>query len=63
MRLIHWLAVIPFIGMLIGPVLHNRVHPLLLGMPFPLGWISIWVVLTALIMALVYVLDPRNREE
>lgn len=63
MRLIHWLSVIPFIGMLIGPVLHNRVHPLLLGMPFPLGWISIWVVLTALIMALVYVLDPRNREE
>ena len=51
MKPIHWLAVIPFIGMLIGPAVHNEVDPFILGMPFPLGWISVWVVLTAIIMA------------
>ena len=52
-----------FIGMLIGPAVHNEVDPFILGMPFPLGWISIWVVLTAIIMAVVYLIDPANRED
>ncbi|MCU4160205.1 DUF3311 domain-containing protein, partial [Acidiphilium sp. AL] len=51
MRPFQWLAVIPFIGLLIGPVVHNRLHPFILGMPFPLGWIAVWIVLTAGIMA------------
>jgi hypothetical protein len=63
MKPIHWLAVIPFIGMLIGPVVHNEVDPLILGMPFPLGWIAVWVVLTAIIMAVIYLIDPANRED
>ncbi len=61
MRLIHWLALVPFVGMLIGPIVHNNVRPLILGMPFPLGWITVWVVLTAIVMAIVYALDPGNR--
>lgn len=61
--LVRCLAIIPFIGMLIGPILHNKVHPLILGMPFPLGWITVWVVLTAVIMAIVYAIDPANRAE
>jgi hypothetical protein len=60
-KLIRWLAVIPFVGMLIGPVVHNQVHPLILGMPFPLGWVTVWVVLTSVIMAIVYTIDPANR--
>jgi hypothetical protein len=63
MKPIHWLAVIPFIGMLAGPAVHNEVDPFILGMPFPLGWISVWVVLTAIIMAVVYLIDPANRED
>ena len=63
MKPIHWLAVIPFIGMLTGPAVHNEVDPFILGMPFPLGWISVWVVLTAIIMAVVYLIDPANRED
>ncbi|HUZ62816.1 MAG TPA: DUF3311 domain-containing protein [Acetobacteraceae bacterium] len=62
MKLVHWLALLPFVGMLIGPVVHNKLHPLILGMPFPLGWIVVWVVLTAVIMAIVYAIDPANRE-
>jgi ABC-type antimicrobial peptide transport system permease subunit len=63
MKLIHWLALLQFVGMLIGPIVHNEVHPSILGMPFPLGWISVWVVLTALVMGIVYVIDPANRAD
>lgn len=63
MKLVHWLAVIPFIGTLIGPAAHNEVDPFILGMPFPLGWIAVWVALTAIIMAVIYVIDPANRED
>lgn len=58
---IGWLAVIPCIGMLIGPVLHNKVHPFILGMPFPLGWITVWIVLISITMAIIYALDPANK--
>lgn len=56
------LAALPFIGILIGVPFVNRVEPLVLGMPFVLAWIVIWVVLTSAIMAAVYWLDPANRE-
>jgi hypothetical protein len=39
----------------------NRVEPLVLGMPFVLGWIVAWVVLSSIIMAIVYRLDASNR--
>jgi hypothetical protein len=57
------LPVLPFLGMLLGPVVHNEMHPLILGMPFPLGWLVVWVVLTAIIMGIVYSIDPRNKPE
>jgi hypothetical protein len=56
------LAVLPFAGILLGVPFVNRVHPLVLGMPLVLAWIVGWVVLSAAIMALVYWLDPGNRE-
>jgi hypothetical protein len=40
----------------------NRVEPLMLGMPFVLAWIVMWVVLSSIIMAIVYRLDPSNRQ-
>jgi hypothetical protein len=58
MQHIRWLAVVPFIGMFIGPVLHNSATPFILGMPFILGWLVIWVLLTSVIMAVIYGLDP-----
>jgi hypothetical protein len=60
---IRWLAALPFLGMLIGPVFLNRAQPLVLGMPLLLAWLVMWVVLTSVIMAVVYVFDPTNREE
>ncbi len=62
MKPIHWIAALPCIVMLLGPVLHNEVDPLILGMPFPLGWITVWILITAVVMAVVYLVDPANRD-
>ena len=56
------LALIPFIAILGGPILHNSSTPYILGMPFILGWIVVWVALTSVIMAVIHRLDTRNAE-
>lgn len=63
MKLIHVLALLPFLGILVGIAFANRVEPFVLGMPFILFWIVAWVLLTSAIMAVVYRIDPENREE
>jgi hypothetical protein len=63
MKLIYLLAALPFLGLLGGMVFANRVEPLVLGLPFVLFWILTWVVLTSVVMGVVYVLDPANRED
>ncbi len=63
MKLMHVLAALPFIGILVGVTFANRVEPFVLGMPFILFWIVAWVLLTSVIMAVVYRLDPTNRED
>jgi hypothetical protein len=62
MRFVKYLAVLPFLGILVGVPLLNRVEPLILGMPLVLAWIVLWVVLTAVIMAIIYRCDPANRD-
>lgn len=56
------LAALPFIGILLGIPFVNRVEPLVLGMPFVLAWIVFWVVGGAVIMGIIYRLDPVNRQ-
>ncbi len=63
MPAIRWLAVIPFIGMFLGPIFHNSAEPYILGLPFELGWIVVWVLITAAIMAIIYRLDPVRLHE
>ena len=53
---------LPFLGLLGGIPFVNRVTPFVLGLPFILFWIVLWVVLTSLIMWVIYSLDPVNRE-
>jgi hypothetical protein len=48
------LAALPFIGILLGVPFVNRVEPLVLGMPFVLAWIVLWVILISIIMGIVY---------
>jgi len=55
-----WLAALPFLGILVGTAFVNQVEPLVLGMPFVLAWIVGWVVIGAIVMALVYFTDPAR---
>jgi Protein of unknown function (DUF3311) len=57
-----WLAVLPFLAILIGTPFVNSVEPLVLGMPLVLAWLVLWVVLTSAIMAFIYYHDPANAE-
>ncbi len=63
MKLIHVLGALPFLGILGGIIFANRVEPFVLGLPFILFWAVTWVVLTSVTMAVVYVLDPANKED
>jgi xanthosine utilization system XapX-like protein len=60
MNSVRWLAVLPFLGILIGTAFFNTVEPLIFGIPFVLAWIVGWVVLTSVVMAIVYFFDPAN---
>lgn len=62
MKMIHFLSVLPFIGMLGFLPLVNRVEPYVLGMPFIMFWVVLWVILTSVIMAIVFKFDPANQE-
>ena len=62
MRSIRWLAVVPFVALIVGPFFVNRATPLVFGLPFLLAWIVAWILLTSLIMAVIYATDPANRE-
>jgi hypothetical protein len=63
MKLLHVLGALPFLGILGGIFFANREEPFVLGMPFILFWIVLWVVLTSVVMAIVYNLDPANKED
>jgi hypothetical protein len=63
MAFVRYLAALPFIGILAGVPLLNRVEPLILGMPLILAWIVLWIILTSVIMSVIYLCDPANRED
>ncbi|OIK03637.1 DUF3311 domain-containing protein [Bacillus sp. MUM 13] len=60
MKFIHLLAFIPFVGMLGGLFFVNKVEPYVLGLPFLVFWIVLWVILTSFIMAIIYKLDSNK---
>jgi hypothetical protein len=62
MKLQHALSALPFAGVLAGIFFANRTEPYVLGLPFALFWVTLWVLLTAGIMAIVYRLDHRGPE-
>lgn len=62
MSFVRWLAVLPFLGILVGAPLLNRVTPMILGMPLLLAWIVLWIVLSSVIMTIIYLVDPANRD-
>jgi hypothetical protein len=63
MKLTHALSALPFIGILVGIFFANHVEPYVLGLPFALFWVTLWVLITAAIMAVVYRLDQREERD
>ncbi len=55
------LLIIPFIGMCVLLPVANRIEPYILGLPFLLFWIVLWMILSSVILFIVYKLDPANK--
>ena len=53
----HLLAFLPMLGLLGGVWFANRTEPYVLGLPFLLFWIVMWVVLASVIMWTIWALD------
>lgn len=58
----HLLAVVPLLALLSAPYVANRLEPRILGMPFLLGWIVAWVLITSVVMALILKLDGNHQD-
>jgi len=63
MKLQHALAAAPFVGILVGMFFANRVEPYVLGLPFAMFWVVAWVLIAAILMAIVRRLDQREGGE
>ena len=61
MRDLRWLALLPFLGMLVGPFFLNRVTPFVLGLPLLMAWLVFCVIGTSAVMGIIYLADPANR--
>jgi len=59
------LGCIPFITLVLMLPLANRIEPVILGLPFLLFWIVVWIMLTPLILLAAYLLERKfnAREE
>ena len=53
----HLLAILPAAALIGAPLVANRETPRILGMPFLLGWIVVWVLLTSAVMGFILLLD------
>ena len=47
-----WPGMLPF----------NRIHPMVLGLPFSMFWIGLWVFCSFLVLLVVDRVEGRNRE-
>jgi len=61
MSVVRFAAVLPFLGILGGPIFLNRASPLIFGLPPLFAWLLLWILLSSLIMAVIYHFDPANR--
>ena len=62
MKYIKLLIAVPFIGFLGFLPWANRIEPYILGLPFLLFWLVLWMVISPLLLIIVYKLDPDNKE-
>ncbi len=54
-------GLIPFTAMCFSVSLWDRVHPIVLGLPFNLFWLILWTALTPLFMWCALRIERRSR--
>ena len=54
------LALTPFVAMCFTVPLWDRVHPMLLGLPFNIVWLTVWIVLSSLCMWCIYRIESAR---
>jgi len=54
------LGAIPFVTLVFALPLVNRITPVILGLPFLLFWILLWVLLTPGILFLAYKMEKKH---
>ena len=57
------LAVLPFLGILVGIFWFNQTTPLVFGLPMILAWLMFWTILSSVALGLIYLIDPANRAD
>jgi membrane protein required for beta-lactamase induction len=57
------LALVPFVAMCFSVPLWDRVQPTLLGIPFNLFWLILWIVITPLCMWAAYRLEAARAKK
>jgi len=62
MRPVHALALLPLAAVLVGPFFLNRVTPFLFEMPLLLGWLSLTLVVTSVVMGIIFRSDSKQAE-
>ena len=54
------LGCIPFAAICFSVPLWDRIHPVILGLPFNLAWLLGWVVLTSVCLRLAYRIQSKH---
>jgi hypothetical protein len=54
------LALVPFLAMCFSVGFWDRVEPLVLGLPFNLAWLILWILLTPCCMWLAYRMETGS---
>ena len=57
------LGFVPFLAMCFTVPLWDRVHPMVLGIPFNLFWLIVWIVLSSACLWGAYRVEARRHPE
>ncbi len=56
-------GLVPFAAVCFSVPLWDRVEPLVLGLPFNLFWLILWILATPLVMWLAYRIETKGGRE
>jgi hypothetical protein len=54
------IGLIPFAAMCFSVPLWDRIHPMVLGLPFNFFWLILWTLLTPLVMWIAYRMEVSS---